>query len=466
MEARTSSRSRGARILIGLGRALVLIIQYIAVLLWEAARYVVLTLADFVTTIRVGLLRRRSRRVPPIPAEDEGRIAALHERRIARWRRWRGLSPWRRWQIRFAVISVLIVGGIVAVRWPTHGIMLASGTDSSPVPRGPARQPESEENIVRVKQALGTFADERRKASPGEWLLFSGNPVLSRGALEAWDDFKVGSPVVIKDVGRGADQHRMWYRGCHFIAGEYTCGVGHATSPDGLVWEKSPEPVFRPQDPTDSERLGGIAIVRADGRYLMWYAIAADWFVTPPRYYATINLALSTDGIKWQPAGAVLRTVGKRMAPLEPAALFDGSRFHLWYVDFASPGQPESLLHIVSSDGRQWQLSGATAIDQLGGDPGRLAVLSDGRGGYWALFTRRRTDQRRQGVFGVLTSPDGNVWTAVGGEAAPTRPSSGEDIADSPAVLPQPDGLWVWFILRPQDGADRIGVAYRKGPAS
>ena len=361
-----------------------------------------------------------------------------------------------------AVVLVLALG--VAVAWLslTPGTAIVSGNDSSLAARPTAQRPESEDTALRVRKAMGAFAEERRAATPGRWLLFNGNPVLTRGELEEWDDFKVGSPVVIKD----ADQYRMWYRGCHFIAGEYSCGVGYATSPDGLVWERSPEPVLRLQDPIDSQRLGGIAIVHAGGRYLMWYAIAADWFVKSPRYYTTINLAVSADGVKWEPMGAVLRTVGKRMAPLEPAALFDGSRFHLWYVDFSSPGQPESLIHVVSSDGRQWQISGATAIDQLQGSPGRLAVGADGRGGYWAFFTHGRIDQRRKGLFGLLTSPDGNVWSVAGGDAASAPPSSTEDIADSPAVLPRQDGWWIWFVLRPQSGADRIGVAYRKSVTS
>jgi hypothetical protein len=35
--------------------------------------------------------------------------------------------------------------------------------------------------------------------------------------------------------------------------------------------------------------------------------------------------------------------------------------------------------------------------------------------------------------------------------------------ADAPAALPLPEGLWLWIVLRPGDGAGTINAAYRKG---
>lgn len=45
--------------------------------------------------------------------------------------------------------------------------------------------------------------------------------VLTPGDLYHWDDFKVMSPLVLKDGKR----YRMCYVGCHFIGEEYTCGL-------------------------------------------------------------------------------------------------------------------------------------------------------------------------------------------------------------------------------------------------
>jgi hypothetical protein len=307
------------------------------------------------------------------------------------------------------------------------------------------------------------FERARDHASPAQWVLFPGNPVLSRGALDAWDDFKVGSPVVLREGGPLRKRFRMWYRGCHFIGEEYACGVGSATSRDGIVWEKSSGPVLVPEDPIDRERLRTVALLRAGDRYYLWYSVDTDIHTERP---AIIVLATSEDGTAWKVAGPVMSAVRAGTTHIELSALHDGKRFHLWYVDAATPGGKPALLHVTSPDGRQWQIAGSTSIDDLGFNPGRVWVVPDGRGGYLGHFAYGRFDQRQKGLFGSLESSDGNRWR-LRDEDSKLRLTLLENgvIADAPAVLSDGDGLWMWFVLRPQDGAEAIGAAFMKEPA-
>jgi predicted GH43/DUF377 family glycosyl hydrolase len=307
------------------------------------------------------------------------------------------------------------------------------------------------------KKMAKEFAEQRKAAAPGQWLFYKGNPVLSYGELDQWDDFKVGSPVVLKE----GDRYRMWYRGCHFIGDEYTCGIGHAVSQDGILWKKSPQPVFVLEDAVKSERLHTVAVVRAVERYLMWYSMNPDPF--DDRSYPTIHLATSTDGLNWKQKGPVLRTLGENTVYIEHAAFYDGKVFHMWYVDIPFHHGADALLHVTSSDGKKWQIAGFTTINTLGVRPARLWVMPDGRGGYRSLFANRREQQKEKGPLGLLVSADGNTWQRHHeGMSAPDGSLKEGVIADAPAVLSEPDGLWMWFVMWQDNGAEEIGVAYKK----
>jgi hypothetical protein len=304
------------------------------------------------------------------------------------------------------------------------------------------------------------FRQQRKLATPRQWLVYGGNPVLERGEVRQWDDFKVGSPVVAKE----GDYFRMWYRACHFLLHEYTCGVGEASSKDGMSWSKSPSPVFSPVDPHERERLDSITVVKAKDSYLMWYSVRPDRFNGYP--YATVHLITSKDGNNWRPLGSVLRALSQFTPNLEPTAYFDGAFFHMWYTDYPTD-EEAAIMHVTSQDGKQWQTMGSTPLKGLKTQPGKLSVLADGRGGYRAFFTYPLNDQRNAGVFGILLSTDGTVWTHAGTESKLARADvavAGE-IARTPSVLPADDGLWVWFTLLPQNGAEAIGLAFLKGAA-
>jgi hypothetical protein len=280
-------------------------------------------------------------------------------------------------------------------------------------------------------------------------------PVLERGDLNQWDDFKVMSPVVIKERNR----YRMWYVGCHFIGDEYTCGVGHAQSRDGLSWEKSPGPVLSIADPAVSQYLHSIAVAQVGHEYMMWYAIDA----TPLQgnECATLNLATSTDGLSWKADGLVLSANCQNTAHLWQSVFYDGTTVHLWYSDYDSSANG-SMMHLISSDGKNWHKAGSTDIGTLGVDPRRIWVLPEHAGGYRALFAQRPNNQQET-QFGILQSSDLSTWRVSNETPGLSKVWSGyEGRPQSPTALVEPSGLWIWFALDPNDGADAIALAFQK----
>ena len=137
-------------------------------------------------------------------------------------------------------ISMIKSGARVSTN-NTH-LKRPSGNGSNHKADQAAEQAAGPRSMLRMRAACMQCSQRRRQAEARAETraIPLSSPVLKRGDPNQWDDFKVMSPVVIKE-GSG---YRMWYSGCHLCGDEYTCGVGHAQSRDGVGWEKSPGPVL------------------------------------------------------------------------------------------------------------------------------------------------------------------------------------------------------------------------------
>ncbi len=124
---------------------------------------------------------------------------------------------------------------------------------------------------------------------------------------------------------------RMWYSGGEQYEPD---AIGYATSPDGLHWTKlTANPIFRP-DPAiawERHKVTACQVVRRGDWYYMFYIGFRD------EDHAQIGIARSRDGITgWhrQPANPILGpTEGAwdHDACYKPYAIFDGTRWLLWY---------------------------------------------------------------------------------------------------------------------------------------
>lgn len=159
------------------------------------------------------------------------------------------------------------------------------------------------------------------------WQRVATKPVLSPDV--PWEKVAVMCPHVLWD--EGAQLFRMWYSGGEQYEPD---AIGYATSPDGVVWKKSAaNPVFK-SDPTiawEKHKVTACQVVNQDGWYLMFYIGFRDID------HAQIGIARSRDGIaNWQrlPVNPVIRPGENKWdhdACYKPFAIFDGSKWLLWY---------------------------------------------------------------------------------------------------------------------------------------
>ena len=323
---------------------------------------------------------------------------------------------------------------------------------------------------VNIQSAAAEFASARQRLAAGEWAVVGDVHVLDRGALGTWDDFGVGSPIVRKEpdaAGRGA-RYRMWYVGCHLAMREHRCGVGHATSLDGVVWEKHPKPVFVPADLNVQDNLTEIALLKVGARYSLWYSVAAD--SSAGRRRATVHLATSPDGLVWADEGPVLEGEGLLPLVIEQSVVHDGQRFHLWYVTAINRFDAPVLRHLTSDDGKAWVTVSDTPLSAFQpdmADIGRLSVEAVSGQGFRAWFSLPTHDQRHQSKgLGVMASRDGTTWQwqPQGADPFTTMLERNGDLRiRAVTAVHEPDGSWVWATLMGAHPHDQcIGVAFRK----
>ncbi len=177
-------------------------------------------------------------------------------------------------------------------------------------------------------QAKGHSAIGYATSADGvSWNRKSDKPVLTPEA--PWEKVAVMCPHVLWDDSQR--QFKMWYSGGDQYEPD---AVGYATSKDGLTWTKHRDnPVFKP-DPRyawEQHKVTGVQVLKRNDWYLMFYIGFRDVD------HAQIGLARSKDGISnWQrhPANPIIRPGKDRWdhdACYKPFAIFDGTRWMLWY---------------------------------------------------------------------------------------------------------------------------------------
>ncbi len=136
----------------------------------------------------------------------------------------------------------------------------------------------------------GTNLRIGRATSPDgiTWTKDALNPILDLGPAGSWDAVGLVSEIVLFD---GFIYH-LWYTGID----DQVHRIGHATSPDGIVWTKDStnNPVMSVGSATswDYPRVQGIHIIFDGAIYQMWYS-GGDFFDW------RIGYATSVNGISW-----------------------------------------------------------------------------------------------------------------------------------------------------------------------
>jgi len=258
-------------------------------------------------------------------------------------------------------------------------------------------------------------------------------PVLTRGAVGAWDSTDVLNPSLLQSGGlylnfySGYDG-RIWR-------------TGKAVSTDGFNWTKTGE-VLAPNASTWEK--GYIAAngsaIEFRGRLLYYYQAGA-----PPQ----IGLAR---GDSLEKAKQPVLEPGPYEAWDERGVAdpyvteFEG-KLYLFYLGM-DRARRQRIGVAMSEDGVRWLKLRANPILELGRDGafdenglGEPAVWAS-NGFYWMLYTgRSRLEQRK---LGLARSIDGVRWEKLPGVIAGGQPWDREVICD-PAVLVEGGRIRVWF---------------------
>ena len=99
---------------------------------------------------------------------------------------------------------------------------------------------------------------------PGEWVKYTGNPVLDVGST--WDAYSVSDPAVLLENGT----YKIWFNGW---GGGPTNAIGFATSTNGLSWTPSgANPVLSgTASGWDQGGVRAASVILEGGTYKMWY---------------------------------------------------------------------------------------------------------------------------------------------------------------------------------------------------
>lgn len=264
--------------------------------------------------------------------------------------------------------------------------------------------------------------------------------ILPPGQKGRCDDYRVGGAIVDHDPVGGL--WRMWYycRDREFV-GPPTLGTGyiaHATSTDGITWDRVAGPLHRgavmapSEDPADFDSLhiGLTDITRGAGDWLMWYfggdrqpgrctvpAIGAE-----PGLGMRAGLARSSDGVHWErirgntPGGALFDFEADELYAAWPNLLWDGRRYIMQYTAPTLDLAEFRTRVATSADGTNWHqcgplqwADGSRRYDE-GGIVTRQTLanpLPDGRR-YLMVYTA--TDSSHGRSIAAADSDDGLRW--------------------------------------------------------
>ena len=184
------------------------------------------------------------------------------------------------------------------------------------------------------------------------WTRYQGNPLpgLEPGLPGEWDDAGMNPSTVLFD-GAG---YRMWYFAVKADGGAGTWRLGTATSPDGITWQKEPNPVLVGGSPWESVSVYFPEVVPMADGYAMWYVGVSS-------SVAQIGYAVSQDGIHWGrwPDNPVLSPLSGCNATDSFAVIIESDTVYGWVSNCRDVWYVTSQLEVVFFDAFE---TGDTAI--------------------------------------------------------------------------------------------------------
>ncbi len=250
-----------------------------------------------------------------------------------------------------------------------------------------------------------------------------------------WDRYKCNARVI-----RVQDTLKMWYTGYYYDLFRPVARIGYAWSVKGNAWNFHPKPVLeKGKHGIFDDRYVFCPSVIHDGKiYHMWYSARSlsDEF--------NIGHATSSDGIHWEKDeenSPVIRSIGKYgwycRGIQQPHVILVGDTLHMWFG--ASGYEWERTIgHAVSADWTNWVLDGEAVpvlepghqVDwdsQQAGCP--YVIIDEGRYKMWYSGSNTRENRWMIGLaLGDLVKeppPGDNVGSSHAMSASP-NPFTGD----------------------------------------
>jgi predicted GH43/DUF377 family glycosyl hydrolase len=241
------------------------------------------------------------------------------------------------------------------------------------------------------------------------WAKHPDNPVVDVGSPGSWDDMQVGTPSVIFEN----DTFKMWYGGDD----GNNLRIGYATSPDGATWNKDTihSPVLDVGAPGkwDDEKVYCPSVVFANGIYHMWYSGAPDLAADT----ILIGHATSPDGLVWtkDPDNPVLEQSPPGNWDYYPwffsFVIFENDTFHMWYSSYGNNQGQIGYATTTNPNGKNWtKYSGNPVLSPTYGTWDWSQVTEPSIATYNGTLYMFYRGSSEQGEIGFATSTDKVTW--------------------------------------------------------
>jgi hypothetical protein len=189
--------------------------------------------------------------------------------------------------------------------------------------------------------------------APRDLIAIGPEPVLSPGALGAFDDAGVTSACLVEHDGLVYCYYTGWSLG---VSVPFYLAAGLAVSEDGgRRFERlSPAPLLD-RNAVDRFLTASPWVLVEHGLWRMWYVSATEWTATDagPRHRYHIRYAESRDGVVWDRRGLVCIDYAspEEHAFGRPCVIRDGNRYRMWY---SYRGASYRIGYAESGDGLVW----------------------------------------------------------------------------------------------------------------
>lgn len=263
---------------------------------------------------------------------------------------------------------------------------------------------------ARDEQGRSTIGRATVDLEPGEKtsVVVEPEPVLTPGALGAFDDSGVSSSCLVEHDGA----HYLYYTGWSLgVTVPFYLFAGCAISRDGgTSFERHTAAPLLERSDVDPLLTASPWVLLDDGRWRMWYVSAQEWqsTQTEPRHRYHVRYAESDDGLSWRRDGHVCIDFRDHdeFAISRPCVVKDDDRYRMW---FSARGAAYRIGYAESKDGIEWERHDDRAgidVSPDGWDSEMQAypVVFDHGGRRYMLYTGN--DYGRRGVGAAVLDGD------------------------------------------------------------